>query len=672
MDRPLHLTDEQQLILNLAKKGHNICILGRAGVGKSTTVQEIEKALSAQGKKCQTVCSTGIACQNYGGIAKTVHSFYGLQMAEFPSQELVERSVVQEKIRKNVNDTDVLIWDEISMSSCRFLELVNMIHHLISDNNFAFGGIQVILVGDFWQLKPVPSVFDEGKAMYESKIFDEAFQHRIELTKILRQSDMRFKNWLDMLRIGECSEEGEEYAQCLDREIATEEGNEPTHIYFRKVHVEFHNGTVLASLPGGLIYFQSVDTGNLSGLEKNIPKIVAVKPGCKIMLLYNINDNLKNGCQGEFVSSDPEDENKILVSFPTAGTVSLNRRTWIKYAPDGSVQGTRTQFPIIPCYAITVHKSQGLTLNSAVVHCSQEFVHGLTYVAMSRVKSPNNLRVINFHRKFLLPQELVNLARTVTLEPDDTYACCRYRPLDTSHFVNVDSIMQLEEQSTEVTNEDFETDANSDDGIEREEYFETSEATATCPLEDVLLCLIPHFQTELSTPPATFTMLTFLTSIITKHSDSYSEAINAAAKYAIDNLETFQLLGSILWCRIVLLFEQHLADNPETINITNKDFTCATSGIHELFLSREYRKDLKTAFSVKELTVGQRTLGAQLVFHLYQILTVEIDKKVKKVDAKPIDFNVTEMEDVGLGKVRHVGAWAIRKCLDKSRRYCNS
>ena len=242
--------------------------------------------------------------------------------------------------------------------------------------------------------------------------------------------------------------------------------------------------------------------------------------------------------------------------------------------------------------------------------------------------------VINFHRKLLLPQpqELVNLAKTVILEPDDTYACCRYRPLDTSHFVNVDSFMQLEEQSaTEVTDEDFESDANNDDdGIEREEYFETSEATATCPLEDVLLCLIPHFQTELSTPPATFTMLIFLTSIITKHSDSYSEAINAAWKFAIDNLETFQLLGNILWCRVVLLFEQHLADNPATINITNKDFTCATSGIHELFLSRDYRTDLKTAFSVKELTVGQRTLGAQLVFHLYQILTVEIDKKVKK------------------------------------------
>ena len=93
-------------------------------------------------------------------------------------------------------------------------------------------------------------------------------------------------------------------------------------------------------------------------------------------------------------------------------------------------------------------------------------------------------------------------------------------------------------------------------------------------------------------------MLTFLASLISVNTDSYSEAINAAAKYAIDNLETFELLGSVLWCRTVL-FEQHLADNLETIGITNKDFTCATSRIHELFMSEEYLKDLETAFGVK-------------------------------------------------------------------------
>ena len=90
MDKPVCLTDEQKFILNLAQKGHDICRLGRAGVGKSTTVEEIQKILSAQGKKCEIVCSTGIACQNYGGGAKTVHSFYGLQIAERPSQIFAE------------------------------------------------------------------------------------------------------------------------------------------------------------------------------------------------------------------------------------------------------------------------------------------------------------------------------------------------------------------------------------------------------------------------------------------------------------------------------------------------------------------------------------------------------------------------------------------------------
>ena len=140
-----------------------------------------------------------------------------------------------------------------------------------------------------------------------------------------------------------------------------------------------------------------------------------------------------------------------------------------------------------------MHKSQSLTLNSVVVHCSQEFVHGQTYVAMSRVKSSNNLRVINFNRKFLLPQpiELDNVTRTASLEPDDSYTCCRYRPLDNSRFANVERIMHLQEKSNRdvSVDNDYELDPSSDDEIEREEYFESSEATATCHLEDVLLCL---------------------------------------------------------------------------------------------------------------------------------------------------------------------------------------
>ena len=670
MESPIRLTDEQHAILDLAEKGHNICILGKAGVGKSTIVKEIKRALSAIGRKCEIVCSTGIACKNYNGVAKTVHSFYGLQIAELPSDLLIQRSLKHDIITKQIHETSVLIWDEVSMTSKRIFELVNMLHHLVSENNFAFGGIQVILAGDFWELKPVPSVFDVGKSIYESRIFNDVFRHRIELTKILRQSESEglFKDLLEMLRVGKCNDEAEEYARSLSREIVAPEENESIHIYFKKVYVEFHNGAVLANLPGDLIQLKSIDTGNTSGLEKSISGVLSLKPKCKVILLYNINDNLKNGYQGEFVGVDPHNDGKVIVNFPTTGSVHLSRRSWIKYAPNGGVQGSRTQFPIHPCYAITVHKSQSLTLNSVVLHCAQEFVHGQTYVAMSRVKSSRNIQVINFQRRFLLPPppELVNLA-CECLEPAESYSCCRYQPLDKSYFVAEDSVTIEHEGAPYECDTELE-----EDDMDSEGFFETSSQSASCELDDVLLCSVLNLKTELSTPPSTFTVATFLSSAITSRTDPYSEAINEAARYAIGQLETFEILANILWCRIAALFEMQLADNLETVHMTNKDFTLATTQIHGLFLSDDYRKDLWIAFGVRrwnEITAGQRTLCVQLVFQLYEIFIVEIEKRMKKKETESIKFNVTEMDGAGLGKVRYVGAWAFRKCLEKCRRY---
>ena len=219
-----------------SKARAHICILGRAGVGKSTTVKKIKSALEIKGEKVEIVCSTGIACESYGGIAKTVHSHYGLRVAELPSSLLIERSVGQNDIVKQVADTTVLIWDEISMSSSRIFELVNSIHHLIAQNDFAFGGIQIILVGDFRQLKPIPGPFDDSTPVYLSKLFTEVFPHRVELTKVLRQgeTESRLKKLLDHLRNGECDDDTEEYINSLERECSTcNNPIVPTHIYFR-------------------------------------------------------------------------------------------------------------------------------------------------------------------------------------------------------------------------------------------------------------------------------------------------------------------------------------------------------------------------------------------------------------------------------------------------------
>ena len=114
---PLKLTDEQQRMVDAALTRHNVCIFGRAGVGKTTVVEKIRKILTSRGKKCQIVCSSGISCDAYDGLASTVHSYYGLQTAELPFPLLLERSLSRNNVVEQIRDVDVLVWDEISMSS---------------------------------------------------------------------------------------------------------------------------------------------------------------------------------------------------------------------------------------------------------------------------------------------------------------------------------------------------------------------------------------------------------------------------------------------------------------------------------------------------------------------------------------------------------------------------
>ena len=147
----------------------------------------------------------------YNGLATTVHSFYGLNTAELPVQRLIERALSRQNIVDQIKATDVLIWDEISMSSTRIFNIVNLLHQNVHNNALPFGGIQVILGGDFYQLKPIPSVLDSGEPVYNSHVFQNVFPHRVILTRIMRQGDAetRLKDALDSLRLGKCNEEME-------------------------------------------------------------------------------------------------------------------------------------------------------------------------------------------------------------------------------------------------------------------------------------------------------------------------------------------------------------------------------------------------------------------------------------------------------------------------------
>ena len=387
------------------------------------------------------MCSSGIACDAYDGFASTVHSHYGLQTAELPCPLLLERSLSRNNVVEQIRSVDVLVWDEISMSSMRVFELVNAIHHRLSNNANAFGGMQVLLVGDLWQLKPMRSLLDPGKSIYDSELFDAVFPHKTELQTTLRQqaSELELRKALDQLRKENCNEETATYWKSLSRNLDnTDAAEHPLHIYFRKLPAEMHNLDVLSTFPGTLLTFESRDSDHSQLLDCPSQKTLTLKPGCKIMLLYNINKYLKNGYQGTFLSVDAENDEQLLVAFPNVGTVKVGRKTWYKYDTRGCVLLTRTQFPVAPCYAMTVHKAQGLTLNRVIVHCSQEFVPNQTYVALSRVRNEASLQVINFQPRFLLrlPEKL----KTGNITNDscdklfqgqvDGFQCCRSKTLE--------------------------------------------------------------------------------------------------------------------------------------------------------------------------------------------------------------------------------------------------
>lgn len=152
------------------------------------------------------ICSSGVACKVFDrGTASTVHSFYGLSTAELPWRQLVDR------IRERVKAFDVIIWDEASMSSRRMFELMNFLHHELATDELSkslpFAGKQIILVGEFLQLQPVPSLFDEGDFMFYSPLLDFGTPHRLALTRLMRQleDDKLFLSTIADIRKGQCS-----------------------------------------------------------------------------------------------------------------------------------------------------------------------------------------------------------------------------------------------------------------------------------------------------------------------------------------------------------------------------------------------------------------------------------------------------------------------------------
>lgn len=211
--------------------------------------------------------------------------------------------------------------------------------------------------------------------------------------------------------------------------------------------------TELNQLPGEIECFEAVDSGRTKLLQCPAEEVLLLKKGCKVMLIWNKSDHLRNGSPGIYRGMD---NGHLVVDFAVAGRIKVKEEVWTTRSRTGEIIASRKQFPLTLMYAITCHKSQGLTLAAAVVHCTKEFVPGLIYVALTRVRKETCLQVKNFQPYHLLKpsKECITVCDN-HVEPNvNDFSCCRSRTLDSTIVTESSFYNNIDEEGQSLVTDD--------------------------------------------------------------------------------------------------------------------------------------------------------------------------------------------------------------------------
>ena len=423
------LTKEQLSVIDHLLKGDNIFLTGGGGVGKSyllsviyTEFPGLKKRLMAiknpgsvaKLPRIQMCALTGCAALLLGHKAKTLHSWAGIGLGKGSVSELYIKIRRNRKAMSNWLCTDLLIIDEISMMTAELLDKLNEIGKKVRSNKKPFGGIQILFVGDFFQLPPVNKSNEPTMFAFESAAWKEAITSSIELTQIQRQKDEVFQGVLKEARTGNLTKESCEILRGCQGRDWKENKIRPTLLFPRRAEVEMINDSNLRALTGRrynykarLVYDGKIPDGFIES-DENFQKALRLFDSdgayskelelmvdAQVMLIANVDPDsgLVNGSRGVIVGFCPSTELPI-VEFVNGVKKSIGHHTW----PIEDYEFiSRTQIPLKLAYAVTIHKCQGSTLDAALVDIGTgNFEFGQAYVALSRARSLEALYVYDF------------------------------------------------------------------------------------------------------------------------------------------------------------------------------------------------------------------------------------------------------------------------------------
>ncbi|MDB5162217.1 MAG: putative helicase [Candidatus Saccharibacteria bacterium] len=395
----------QGLALEIMLSGQSVLLTGPAGAGKTFVLNQFVRLAKHDGKHVSVTATTGLAATHLGGT--TIHSWAGIGVLDHIPHGFADH--ISKTRREIIEKTDVLIIDEISMLHDFRLDMVDEACRLIRKVDEPFGGIQVIMSGDFFQLPPINRGDSRaGGFVVNSQVWQELDPVICYLQEQHRQDDEVLLDILNALRAGDLRRHHVE--ELLKRtEVFPDELEQLTELHTVNVDVDTMNAAKLEEIEGDEITYQQMTTGSESyveNLQRSVlaPAALKLKKGALVMAVKNSAERkYVNGSLGVVTAFEPHTEYPI-VDFKNGKTVSMVPDTW-ELRDGDKKRASITQIPLRLAWAITVHKSQGMTLDTARIDLRKAFVEGMGYVALSRVKNLNNLYLTGINQMALRVSE---------------------------------------------------------------------------------------------------------------------------------------------------------------------------------------------------------------------------------------------------------------------------
>lgn len=422
MNNDLNLTEQQKKLLNDFNDGHNIFLTGPGGCGKSTIIKYMVKQAIEKSKKIQVCALTGCASVLLNCKAKTLHSWAGIGLSNGDPLQIVRNVVSNKYKKKNWVNIDILVIDEVSMMSKKIFEILDSIGKKVKKNKLPFGGIQLICSGDFFQLPPVGNIndIDSYAFCFESELWNKTFNVNYVLSDIFRQTDKVYTKILNEIRIGKLYRSSyNTLLECVNKKYDNDL-IKPTILLPKRKDADIINKIELDKLKTqsyvydlcphniqmsleeektNLTFNNNQKEHELNYLKNNtiVDSKIVLKIGTNVMCIANIDINdsenrIVNGSKGIIIDFQ---DNLPLVKFNNGQHRLIDFHIWkSENIPGIAIK----QIPLIYSWAITIHKSQGVSLDSAVIDAGNNvFECGQIYVALSRVKSLDGLYLTNFN-----------------------------------------------------------------------------------------------------------------------------------------------------------------------------------------------------------------------------------------------------------------------------------